>query len=168
MLIDDGLAKRYYGESVLTVTYLQNRLRSRSIGKTLYELWRGGNQSCHTCACLAVRRGYTSQQRSWTLERKELGNGSSCVEILVNTKDSWECRTVGGSRAAETRVRLQGPLAGWGICRRWAGSCVAVEDLEIMSWKVWLKRHPVLSRNPLCTGNLEDPQWRSALKASKV
>ena len=41
LLIDAGLPKRFWGEAVLTATYLQNRLPSRSISKTPYELWWG-------------------------------------------------------------------------------------------------------------------------------
>lgn len=41
MLIDANLEKRYWGEAVLTATYLQNRLPSRTIDKTPYDLWWG-------------------------------------------------------------------------------------------------------------------------------
>lgn len=41
MLVDSGLEKRFWGEAVLTATYLQNRLPSRSVAKTPYELWWG-------------------------------------------------------------------------------------------------------------------------------
>lgn len=41
LLLDAGLPKRFWGEAVLTATYLQNRLPSRSISKTPYELWWG-------------------------------------------------------------------------------------------------------------------------------
>lgn len=41
MLLDSGLEKRFWGEATLTATYLQNRLPSRSIQKTPYELWWG-------------------------------------------------------------------------------------------------------------------------------
>ena len=39
MLIDAKLDKKYWGEAVVTANYLQNRLPSRSIEKTPYELW---------------------------------------------------------------------------------------------------------------------------------
>lgn len=41
LLINAGLPKRFWGEAVLTATYLQNRQPSRSISKTPYELWWG-------------------------------------------------------------------------------------------------------------------------------
>ena len=41
MLLDAGLEKRFWGEAVLTATYLQNRLPSRSVQRTPYELWWG-------------------------------------------------------------------------------------------------------------------------------
>lgn len=41
MLLDAGLPKRFWGEAVSTAAYLQNRLPSRSINKTPYELWNG-------------------------------------------------------------------------------------------------------------------------------
>lgn len=39
ILIDAGLPKCYWGEAMLTATYLQNRLPSRSLQKIPYELW---------------------------------------------------------------------------------------------------------------------------------
>lgn len=39
MLMDSGMDKRFWGEATLTATYLQNRLPSRSVSKTPYELW---------------------------------------------------------------------------------------------------------------------------------
>lgn len=39
MLADANLNKKYWGEAVLTANCLQNRLPSRSIAKTPYELW---------------------------------------------------------------------------------------------------------------------------------
>ena len=41
MLLDAGLDKRYWGEAALTAVYLQNRLPSRSVSTTPYELWFG-------------------------------------------------------------------------------------------------------------------------------
>lgn len=41
MLVDAGLEKRFWGEAILTATYLQNRLPSRSVPRTPYELWWG-------------------------------------------------------------------------------------------------------------------------------
>lgn len=39
MLLDAGMGKTYWGEAVHTAIYLQNRLPSRTTGKTPYELW---------------------------------------------------------------------------------------------------------------------------------
>lgn len=41
MLADAGLGKLYWGEAVMTAAYLQNRLPSRVVSKTPYELWTG-------------------------------------------------------------------------------------------------------------------------------
>jgi transposase InsO family protein len=41
LLIDSGLAKRFWAEAVNTSNYLQNRIVTRSTGKTPYELWHG-------------------------------------------------------------------------------------------------------------------------------
>lgn len=41
MLVDAGMEKRFWGEAMLTATYIQNRLPSRSIQKTPHELWWG-------------------------------------------------------------------------------------------------------------------------------
>lgn len=41
MLLEAGLPKRYWGEAVLTAAYLQNRLPSRAVDRTPYELWTG-------------------------------------------------------------------------------------------------------------------------------
>lgn len=39
MLLDADLPKRYWDEAITTVVYLQNRLPSRSVERTSYELW---------------------------------------------------------------------------------------------------------------------------------
>ncbi|OUC43869.1 integrase core domain protein [Trichinella nativa] len=41
MLTDAKLPERFWGEAVCTAAYLQNRLLSRSISKTPFELWTG-------------------------------------------------------------------------------------------------------------------------------
>ncbi|KAG5872153.1 hypothetical protein JTB14_004891 [Gonioctena quinquepunctata] len=41
MLIDAELLNKYWGEAVVTAYYLQNRLLSKSINKTSFELWNG-------------------------------------------------------------------------------------------------------------------------------
>ncbi|KRZ94303.1 Retrovirus-related Pol polyprotein from transposon TNT 1-94 [Trichinella sp. T8] len=41
MLTDAELPERFWGEAVCTAAYLQNRLPSRSISKTPFELWTG-------------------------------------------------------------------------------------------------------------------------------
>ena len=41
MLIDADLANQFWGEAVMTVTYLQNRLPTRAIEKTPHEAWYG-------------------------------------------------------------------------------------------------------------------------------
>lgn len=41
MLLDAGLPKCYWGEAILTANYVQNRMPSRSVDKTPYELWTG-------------------------------------------------------------------------------------------------------------------------------
>lgn len=45
MLLDAGLDAKYWGEAVLTATYLQNRLPSRSIGMSPFERWYGRKPS---------------------------------------------------------------------------------------------------------------------------
>lgn len=39
MLLDAGLKKAYWGEAIMTASYLQNRLPSRSVDTTPYERW---------------------------------------------------------------------------------------------------------------------------------
>lgn len=41
MLLDANLPKRYWGEAILTATFIQNRLPSRAVDKTPFELWTG-------------------------------------------------------------------------------------------------------------------------------
>lgn len=41
MLLDADLPKRYWGEAVLTAAYIQNRLPSRVVERTPYEMWTG-------------------------------------------------------------------------------------------------------------------------------
>ena len=41
MLIDADLANQFWGEAVMTVTYLQNHLPTRAIEKAPYEAWFG-------------------------------------------------------------------------------------------------------------------------------
>lgn len=40
-LLDADLPKKYWGEAITTATYLQNRLPSRTVERTPYELWTG-------------------------------------------------------------------------------------------------------------------------------
>lgn len=39
MLVDAGLDRKYWGEAVVTAAYVQNRLPSRSVSRTPFELW---------------------------------------------------------------------------------------------------------------------------------
>lgn len=41
MLSDANLPHKYWGETVMTATYLQNRLSSRAIKNTPFEMWHG-------------------------------------------------------------------------------------------------------------------------------
>ena len=41
LIMDAGLAKKYWGEAVNTAVYLQNRLPTRDFTKTPYEIWTG-------------------------------------------------------------------------------------------------------------------------------
>ena len=41
MLLDAGLEKQYWGEAVAAAAYIQNRLPSRTVHKTPFELWSG-------------------------------------------------------------------------------------------------------------------------------
>lgn len=41
MLLDAGLEKRFWGEAIAAAAYIQNRLPSRSVQKTPFELWTG-------------------------------------------------------------------------------------------------------------------------------
>ena len=41
MLVDSNLNEKFWGEAVITATYIQNRLPSKSVEKTPYELWKG-------------------------------------------------------------------------------------------------------------------------------
>lgn len=45
MLLDAGLPKKYWGEAVMTATYVQNRLPSRSVDTTPYQKWFGEKPS---------------------------------------------------------------------------------------------------------------------------
>ena len=45
MLTDSGLSQKYWGEAAMTATYLQNRLLSRTVEKTPYELWHNEKPS---------------------------------------------------------------------------------------------------------------------------
>lgn len=45
MLLDANLQLKYWGEAIATATYLQNRLPSRAIERTPYELWTGQKPS---------------------------------------------------------------------------------------------------------------------------
>lgn len=45
MLTDSGLPDKYWGEAAATATYLQNRLLSKAVRKTPYELWHGKKPS---------------------------------------------------------------------------------------------------------------------------
>lgn len=45
MLLDAKLGKKYWGEAVMTATYLQNRLPSRSVDTTPFERWYGKKPS---------------------------------------------------------------------------------------------------------------------------
>lgn len=45
MLLDAGLAKRFWGEAIATAAYLQNRLPSRTVDRTPYEVWFGKKPS---------------------------------------------------------------------------------------------------------------------------
>ena len=41
MLFDAGLATKFWGEAVVTACYIQNRLPTRAVNKTPYEIWNG-------------------------------------------------------------------------------------------------------------------------------
>ena len=58
MLADANLGKRYWGEAIHTACYLQNRLPTRSTGKTPYELWfnkKPDRKHLHIFGCAAYR-----------------------------------------------------------------------------------------------------------------
>ncbi|KYM94363.1 Copia protein [Cyphomyrmex costatus] len=56
MLIESGLANKYWGEAVSTANYLQNRLYTRATGTTPFERWYGKKpslQHVHTFGSIA-------------------------------------------------------------------------------------------------------------------
>jgi len=93
MIIDSGLAKKYWGEAVVTANYLQNRLPTKSEGRTPYEKWHSQKpnlKDTHIFGCTAyvkvpdeLRRkldnkakklhfvGYSEQSKAFRLLDKE-------------------------------------------------------------------------------------------------
>lgn len=55
MLVDADLPYSFWAEAVNTANYLQNRLPSRSVGATPYELWNGNKPRLDKCAVFGSR-----------------------------------------------------------------------------------------------------------------
>ncbi|KRZ71003.1 Retrovirus-related Pol polyprotein from transposon TNT 1-94 [Trichinella papuae] len=103
MLTDAKLPERFWGEAVCTAAYLQNRLPSRSISKTPFELWTGIKPNVDHIRIFGSKAySYIPKQkrRKWDNKAREgviVGYGSTTKGYrLLNptTNEIWISRSV--------------------------------------------------------------------------
>lgn len=104
MIIDSGLAKKYWGEAVTTANYLQNRLPTKCNNSTPYEKWfsqKPNLKNIHVFGCEAyakipdeLRRkldskarklylvGYSEQSKAFRLLDKETNKITISRDII--------------------------------------------------------------------------------------
>ncbi|KRZ49861.1 Retrovirus-related Pol polyprotein from transposon TNT 1-94 [Trichinella nativa] len=103
MLTDAKLPERFWGEAVCTAAYLQNRLLSRSISKTPFELWTGIKPNVEHIQIFGSKAySYIPKQkrRKWDNKAREgviVGYGGTTKGYgLLNptTNETWISRSV--------------------------------------------------------------------------
>ena len=71
MMTFTSLPESLWGEALKTVIYLFNRVHSKVVTKTSFEMWTGKKPSIrhlHVWGCPAEARPYKPNERNWTQE----------------------------------------------------------------------------------------------------